>query len=63
MKSETYVFVYERVDGSSFDVINKLRDDELAVETAKFALSKHRDLRSCIVHKASVIETITRPTT
>lgn len=60
MKTEVYLFIYERVDGSCFNVINKLRDDELAIETAKLALSKHHDLRQCVVHRACEVETIKR---
>lgn len=58
MKTKKYVFTYTRLDGSQFEVFNTFASDELAVDSAKFALSKHADLLGCSVYEAIEVETI-----
>lgn len=60
MNQNNYLFIYERLDGSSFQVLNRLSDDDLAIETGKLALSKHHDLKSCSVLRADLLKVIQR---
>lgn len=55
MKTDTYLYVYERIDGSTFEVVNQFRDDETASESAKLALSKHVDLKSARVYRCDEV--------
>lgn len=54
MKMNDYLFIYERIDGSRFEVINKFASADVAEESAKLALSKHHDLKSCAVYELEI---------
>lgn len=58
MVQNDYLFVYERIDGSQFNVLNKFTSNELATESMKFSLSRHKDLKRCKLFVLQVVEEI-----
>lgn len=58
MTDNDYLFIYERIDGSQFEVINRLSSSEVAQECVKLALSKHADLKKCVIHRLEIIDEI-----
>lgn len=61
MTNNDYLFIYERIDGSQFQIINRLSSSDVAVETAKISLSRHDDLKSCQVYRLSLVDEIKKP--
>lgn len=58
MTNNDYLFIYERIDGSQFEVINRLSSSDVAQESAKLSLSRHADLRRCTIYRLSLINEI-----
>lgn len=58
MTNNDYLFIYERIDGSQFEVINRLSSSDVAQESAKLSLSRHADLKRCVIYRLSLINEI-----